>query len=111
MLFAAATKFNEGTTTSSPGPQSTAASARCSAAVPLATAKACSTPQNAAKDRSSSATRGPMLHHPERTTSSTAASSSSSTRTSASGTVQPASATATVVPGGFTRHLAGGADA
>ena len=40
IVFAAATKLSEGTSTSSPGPQPTASSARWSAAVPFATASA-----------------------------------------------------------------------
>src|SRR6266576_2502176 len=91
IVFAAATKFRDGTMTSSPGPQPTADNARSSAAVPFATANACLTPQNAAKSRSSCATRGPMLHQPERTAATTACSISSSTRTSESGTTHPCS--------------------
>src|SRR5919204_5803081 len=86
--FAAATKLSEGTTTSSPGPHPSATRARWSAAVPFATASASAAPQKEANSRSSSATRGPMLHQPERTTSSTASTSSSSTRRSESGTCQ-----------------------
>src|SRR5205823_2739628 len=88
IAFAAATKFSEGTTTSSPGPQPSATRARWSAAVPFATATASPAPQKAANSRSNSSTRGPMLHQPERTTSSTASTSWSSTRRSDRGTDQ-----------------------
>src|SRR5436190_13507168 len=86
MEFAAATKLSDGTTTSAPGPQPTASNARWSAAVPFATANACFAPQNRANSCSSSATRGPMLHQPDRTTDKTAFSISTSTSTSESGT-------------------------
>src|SRR5436190_4983630 len=86
MEFAAATKLSDGTTTSSPERQPTASRARWSAAVPFATANACLAPQNRANSCSSSATRGPMLHQPDRTTDKTAFSISTSTSTSESGT-------------------------
>src|SRR6478736_4595631 len=86
MVFAAATKLSDGTTTSSPGPQPTASNARWRAAVPFATAKAYFAPQKLANSRSKSATFCPMLHQPDRTTSSAASSISALTSTSDSGT-------------------------
>jgi hypothetical protein len=61
-----ATKVIEGTTTSSPGPRPAAAQARCSAAVPLVTARAWRAPVKAANSRSNASVSGPMLNHPER---------------------------------------------
>ena len=87
-VLAAATKVSDGRTTSSPGPQPTASTASCSAAVPLDSAIACRAPQNAANSCSNASTRGPMLHHPDATVSSTAARSSSSTSKSERGTDQ-----------------------
>src|SRR5262245_21690486 len=63
--------------TSSPGPTPTASSARCSAAVPEATASTCSAWTYSAKRRSSSAARGPVVSQPERRVSATASISSS----------------------------------
>ena len=63
--------------TSSPGPTPTASSARCSAAVPDATASTWSAWTYSAKRRSSSAARGPVVNQPERRVSATASISSS----------------------------------
>ena len=49
MVFAAATKLSDGTTTSSPGPHPAARSARWRAAVPFATAYAYFAPQKLAE--------------------------------------------------------------
>jgi hypothetical protein len=87
-VFAAATKFSDGRTTSSPGPQPTASSAMCSAAVPFATASACFAPVKSAKAASNSATRGPIDHQPDVTASCTASTSASSITRSDSGTFQ-----------------------
>ena len=88
IVFAAATKFREGTMTSSPAEQPTASSARCSAVVPFETANAAFAPHMRPNSVSNSWTRGPMLHQPERTTSATACSTSSSIAMSDRGTAQ-----------------------
>src|ERR1700761_190910 len=75
MLAALATNDELTVTTSSPGPTPTARSAKCSAAVPLATAQACGAPTAAATSRSNAATSTPWLTQPERSTRLTAASS------------------------------------
>ena len=100
-VLAAATKFRDGSTTSSPSPQPAARRAMCNAAVPFATANACGTSVAAANRCSNSATRGPMLHQPERTASSTARRRSSSTSTSESGTTHRGASTAQAYPRGF----------
>ena len=64
--LAVATKLNEGTITSSPGPSPAARQIRCNPAVQLVTASACSTPTYSANRDSSSSVRGPMLSQPER---------------------------------------------
>ena len=63
--------------TSSPGPTPSARRARCSAAVPDASASTCSASRYAAIRSSSSAARGPVVSQPERSVSATAATSSS----------------------------------
>src|SRR5262245_47856038 len=65
--------------TSSPGPTPSATRARCIAAVPDDTARACLAPTYSAKRRSSSAALGPVVSQPERIASATAATSSSPT--------------------------------
>jgi hypothetical protein len=62
--------------TSSPASTPTASSERCSAAVPEATASACSAWTYSAKRLSSSAERGPVVSQPERSVSATASISS-----------------------------------
>src|SRR3954466_13397862 len=79
ITFAVAGQVTEVVITSSPGPIPSATSARCMAAVPDATASACSAPAYSAKRRSSSAARGPVVSQPERMASVTAAPSSSPT--------------------------------
>ena len=68
-----------GTITSSPGPISSARSARCSAAVPDDTAAAWAVPTALAIAASNSSTFGPIVSWPVAITSSTAASSASPT--------------------------------
>ena len=63
--------------TSSPGPMPRATSARCSAAVPDASASTCSASRYSAARRSSSAAAGPVVSQPERSVAATAAISSS----------------------------------
>src|SRR5215218_9239785 len=65
--------------TSSPGPTPSASSDRCIAAVPEETAIAWRAPAYSAKRRSSSAVRGPVVSHPERSVSATASISRSPT--------------------------------
>src|SRR3954470_18495674 len=79
MTFAVAGQVTDVVITSSPGPIPSATSARCIAAVPDATASACSAPAYSAKRRSSSSARGPVVSQPERIVSATAATSSSPT--------------------------------
>ena len=74
--LALATNEKGEVTTSSPSDTPTARRPRCSPAVPLATAHACSAPSHAAKACSKAGTRGPSESWPERRTSMTAASSS-----------------------------------
>ena len=64
-------------TTSSPGPQPSWRTPRWSAAVPLETATASSTPRKSAKARSKRSPIGPSESRPERSTSSTSSSSRS----------------------------------
>jgi hypothetical protein len=63
--------------TSSPGPISSATSARWSAAVPDATASTCFASRYSAIRSSSEAARGPVVSQPERSVSATASISSS----------------------------------
>src|SRR5436189_1840228 len=63
--------------TSSPGPTPSAASERCSAAVPEASASTCSASRNSFIRSSSFAALGPLVSQPERSVSVTAAISSS----------------------------------
>ena len=79
ITFAVAGQVIDVVITSSPGPIPSATSARCIAAVPEATARACFAPAYSAKRRSSSAARGPVVSQPERIASVTAAISSSPT--------------------------------
>ena len=73
--LAEATKLNGLVITSSPGPQPSARTPRCRAAVPEETATASSTPSQAAKSRSKRSSTGPSDSRPERRTSSTSSSS------------------------------------
>src|SRR3954454_16109067 len=79
ITFAVAGQVSGVVITSSPGPIPSATSARCIAAVPDETASACFAPTYAAKRRSSSSARGPVVSQPERIASVTAATSSSPT--------------------------------
>jgi hypothetical protein len=62
-----------GTTTSSPGPMSSARSASAMASVPLATPTACAAPAAAANSASNASTSGPSTNQPRLTTRSIAA--------------------------------------
>src|SRR3954447_7756728 len=77
ITFAVAGQVIGDVITSSPGPIPRATSARWSAAVPEARASTCSASRYSAMRRSSSAARGPVVSHPERSVSATAAISSS----------------------------------
>src|SRR5436190_1025945 len=79
ITFAVAGQVIEVVITSSPGPTPSATRARCIAAVPEETARACFAPTYSAKRRSSSAAFGPVVNHPDRIASVTAATSSSPT--------------------------------
>src|SRR4051794_37019120 len=79
ITFAVAGQVSGVVITSSPGPIPSPTSARCIAAVPDETASACFAPTYAAKRRSSSSARGPVVSQPERIASVTAATSSSPT--------------------------------
>ena len=86
--FAAATKLSDGKITSSPSPHPTASRARCSAAVPFATASACGRPVSSANCALELRNARPHAPPARRRTSRPTARSSSSTSTSESGTRQ-----------------------
>src|SRR5208337_459571 len=92
MALAVATKVRAGQRTSSPSLSPTDSQARCRAAVPLATAKACLTPKNSWNLCSNSAVLGPMESQPDLRTAVTASISSGPRVTSARGTFQRDSA-------------------
>ena len=75
--LAVETHVNAGTTTSSPGPAPSAASAACSAVVPELVATAWAAPVKVATLASNSATAGPWATQPDSSVRATAASSSS----------------------------------
>ena len=77
MALAVAQNVSGVVITSSPGPTSAARSESSRAAVHELTATACAAPVKAANRCSNSATRGPVVSHPERSTASTAATSAS----------------------------------
>ena len=73
--LAEATKLKGLVRTSSPAPHPCSRTPRCSAAVPLETATASSTPSQAANSRSKRSPIGPSESRPERSTSTTSSSS------------------------------------
>src|SRR6266540_2780744 len=77
--FAVAGNVYAGTSTSSPGPMSSASSATCSAAVPDDTATACHVSHTRASSRSNASTRGPIVSIPSSSTAATASASAAPT--------------------------------